>query len=293
MTNIHVEEAGAVRVITIDRRERFNSLDIETARDFRRAGLQCARDTAVRAVVLRGLPGVFCSGADLKFIRERQPRYGDAFKEILEYIHSSISEIRRAPKPFIAAVDGVAAAGGFGIAMACDLVVASTRATFEWAYGKTALTGAESSTFLLPRLVGIRRAMELVLLNPRLTARDALDWGLVTAVYDAEALEGQALEMAQRLADGPARAYAVAKDLLNASAGFDRFDLHLDRELEELTRAADGEEVAEGMRAFFEKRPAHFGLKRSTTEDTGDTEEPSCTGKAFPSVSSVSSVVER
>ncbi len=258
MTNIHVEEAGAVRVITIDRRERFNSLDVETARDFRRAGLQCARDTAVRAVVLRGLPGVFCSGADLKFIRERQPRYGDAFKEILEYIHSTISEIRRAPKPFIAAVDGVAAAGGFGIAMACDLVVASTRATFEWAYGKTALTGAESSTFLLPRLVGIRRAMELVLLNPRLTARDALDWGLVTAVYDAEALEGQALEMAQRLADGPARAYAVAKDLLNTSAGFDRFDLHLDRELQELTRAADGPEVAEGLSAFLEKRSAFY-----------------------------------
>ena len=258
MTNIHLEGAGAVRVITIDRRERFNSLDVETARDFRRAGLQCARDTAVRAVVLRGLPGVFCSGADLKFIRERQPHYGDAFKEILEYIHSAISEIRRAPKPFIAAVDGVAAAGGFGIAMACDLVVASTRATFEWAYGKTALTGAESSTFLLPRLVGIRRAMELVLLNPRLTASDARDWGLITAVYDAEALDGKALEMAQCLANGPARAYAAAKDLLNASAGFDRFDLHLDRELQELTRAADGPEVAEGLTAFLEKRSALY-----------------------------------
>jgi 2-(1,2-epoxy-1,2-dihydrophenyl)acetyl-CoA isomerase len=258
MTNIRLEEAGAVRVITIDRRERFNSLDIETARDFRRAGLQCARDTAVRAVVLRGLPGVFCSGADLKFIRERQPHYGNAFKEILEYIHSAISEIRRAPKPFIAAVDGVAAAGGFGIAMSCDLVVASTRATFEWAYGKTALTGAESSTFLLPRLVGIRRAMELVLLNPRLTAENALDWGLVTAVWNAEALDGKALEMAQRLADGPARAYAVAKNLLNASAGFDRFDLHLDRELQELTRAADGPEVAEGLAAFLEKRSAFY-----------------------------------
>jgi 2-(1,2-epoxy-1,2-dihydrophenyl)acetyl-CoA isomerase len=293
MTNIHVEEAGAVRVITIDRRERFNSLDVETARDFRRAGLQCARDTAVRAVVLRGLPGVFCSGADLKFIKEQQPHYGDAFKEILEYIHSAISEIRRAPKPFIAAVDGVAAAGGFGIAMACDLVIASTRATFEWAYGKTALTGAESATFLLPRLIGMRRSMELVLLNPRVTAVQALDWGLVTAVHEVEVLDTKALEIAQRLADGPARAYAVAKDLLNASAGFDRFDLHLARELQELTRVADGPEVAEGMRAFFEKRPPQFGLKRSTTEDTGDTEEPSCTEKAFPSMSCVCSVVER
>ena len=258
LTNIRVEDAGSVRVITIDRRDRFNSLDIETARDLRRAGLQCACDTAVRAVVLRGLPGVFCSGADLKFIKGRQPDYGDAFKEILEYIHSAISEIRRAPKPFIAAVDGVAAAGGFGIAMACDLVVASTRATFEWAYGKTALTGAESSTFLLPRIIGMRRSMELVLLNPRLTAREALEWGLINAVSDVDALDGKVFEMAQRLADGPAAAYAVAKDLMNASAGFDRLDLHLDRELQELTRAADGPEVAEGLTAFLEKRSAVY-----------------------------------
>lgn len=257
-TNIRVEDDGPVRVITIDRRDRFNSLDIETARDFRRAGLQSARDTAVRAVVLRGLPGVFCSGADLKFIKGRQPDYGGAFKEILEYIHSAISEIRRAPKPFIAAVDGVAAAGGFGIAMACDLVVASTRATFEWAYGKTALTGAESSTFLLPRIIGMRRSMELVLLNPRLTAREALEWGLINAVCDVGALDGKVFEMAQRLADGPAAAFAVAKDLMNASAGFDRLDLHLDRELQELTRAADGPEVAEGLTAFLERRNAVY-----------------------------------
>src|SRR6266536_960256 len=105
---------------------------------------------------------------------------GETFKQILEYIHSTISEIRRAPKPFIAAVDGSAAAGGFGIAMSCDLVFASTRATFEWAYGKTGLSGAESSTFLLPRLIGLRRAMELMLLNPRLAAHQAVDMGLVT-----------------------------------------------------------------------------------------------------------------
>src|SRR6266545_4891011 len=137
---------------------------------------------------------MFCSGADLKFIRDGSGApgylvpgattdgYGDRFKQILEYIHSTISEIRRAPKPFIAAVDGIAAAGGFGIAMSCDLVLASSRASFEWAYSKTGLTGAESTTFLLPRLVGLRRAMELMLLNPRLGAHQAADMGLVTAV---------------------------------------------------------------------------------------------------------------
>ncbi len=101
-----------------------------------------------------------CQGA-----RPTPRGYGEVFKQILEYIHSTISEIKRAPKPFVAAVDGIAAAGGFGIAMACDLVFASDRASFEWAYGKTGLTGAESSTFFLPRLLGLHRAMELVLLE--------------------------------------------------------------------------------------------------------------------------------
>ena len=278
MPHIQTRREGRVGVITIDRPARFNALDVRTAQDFRHAALQYARDAAVRVVVLRGLPGTFCSGADLKFIRAggaeedlayltpstlgdaaTGPRYGDVFKQILEYIHSAISEIRRAPKPFIAAVDGIAAAGGFGIAMSCDLVYASSHAAFEWAYGRTGLTGAESSTFFLPRLIGLRRAMELMLLNPRLTAGQARDAGLVTAVFDAASFDADVMQVAERLAAGPARAFAVAKELLNQAAGMDRLDAHLDRELEELARVADGPEFAEGIAAFFEKRVPRFG----------------------------------
>ncbi len=266
---------GAVGVITIDRRERMNSLDVDTARDFRRAGLQMARDPSVRAVVLRGVGGIFCSGADLKYIRDGGrdadlgyltpgarpvPRgYGEVFKQILEYIHSTISEMRRAPKPFIAAVDGIAAAGGFGIAMACDLVVASERAQFEWAYGKTSLTGAESSTFFLTRLVGLRRAMDLAFLNPRLDARAAYELGLVSAVLPTEGFDREALAIAARLAAGPTPAYATTKNLINLAAGVDRLDHHLDLELEALARVADTPDFAEGLAAFFEKRAPRFG----------------------------------
>ncbi len=274
MQHIRMERFGAVGVITIDRPARFNALDVRTAQDFRHAGLHYARDREVRVVVLRGLPGMFCSGADLKFIRDggdaddlgylaptsvRTPaRYGEVFKQILEYIHSTISEIRRAPKPFVGAVDGIAAAGGFGIAMSCDLVFASARASFEWAYGKTGLTGAESSTFLLPRLIGLRRAMELMLLNPRLTAQQARDYGLVTAVWEPDRFDDEVMDVARRLADGPSHAFAVAKELLNQAAGMDRLDDHLDRELEELSRVADGPEFEEGIAAFFAKRPPCF-----------------------------------
>ena len=270
--HIRVERDGAVGILTIARRERFNSLDVETAQDLRKAGLALARDRAVRAVVLRGDGGVFCSGADLKYIARggnddvtylTTPRagYGAIFKQILEYIHSTISEIRRAPKPWLAAVDGPTAAGGLGIAMACDLVVAADRATFEWAYFKTGLTGAESTTFLLPRLVGWRKAMELVLLGKRMTAREARDIGLVTEVAPDLQLDERALELAHELAEAPTQAVGVAKRLLNAAAGMDRLDVHLDAELSELARIADGANFAEGLAAFLERRAAEFGVE--------------------------------
>jgi 2-(1,2-epoxy-1,2-dihydrophenyl)acetyl-CoA isomerase len=273
MNNIRIDIDGAVGTITIDRRERFNSLDVETARDLRKAGLQLARDASVHAVVLRGTNGVFCSGADLKYILNGgdekglgylQPvgarSYGDVFKQILEYIHSTISEIRRAPKPVIAAVDGIAAAGGFGLAMACDLVIASDRATFEWAYAKTGLTGAESSTFMLPRLVGLRRAFELLFLNPRITPQRALEIGLITAIYPTESFDADVARIAAQLAAGPTEAMGIAKELINQAAGMDRLDMHLDREIENLARIADGDDFAEGIDAFFAKRPPKFGV---------------------------------
>jgi 2-(1,2-epoxy-1,2-dihydrophenyl)acetyl-CoA isomerase len=260
LKHVTIEVAGAVGTITIDRRERFNSLDVETARELRKAGLQMARDGAIRAVVLRGAGGVFCSGADLKEIRNAAPAYGNAFKEILEYIHSTISEIRRAPKPFIAAVDGMAAAGGFGLAMCCDLVIASDRAMFEWAYAKTGLTGAESSTFMAPRLVGLRTAFELLFLNPRLSPQRALEMGLITAVYPTASFDADVAAVAQKLASGPTEAMGIAKELINQAAGMDRLDVHLDRELEKLARIADGANFAEGIDAFFAKREPKFGV---------------------------------
>ena len=117
---------------------------------------------------------------------------------------------------------------------------------------------AESSTFFLPRLIGLRRCFELVLFNPRLTAVNARHMGLVTAVYPAAVFETEVAAVARKLAAGPTRAYGVAKGLLNQSAGVDRLDFHLDQELEQLSRIADGPEFNEGLAAFFEKREPEF-----------------------------------
>ena len=268
----HIEDA--IGHLRIARPERFNSLDVLTAQELRHAGLSLARDPRARVVVLWGGNGVFCSGADLKYIRGGETRedlgylsptarrtpegYGERFKEILEYLHSTIAEIRRAPKPFIAAVDGTAAAGGFGLAMCCDLVVASERATFEWAYSKTGLTGAESSTFLLPRLIGFRRAMELILLNPRLDASQARDLGLINRIYPTASFDDQVRQLAGLVAAGPQEAFGIAKGLINQASGMAALDPHLDRELDSLSRIADGPDFAAGIDSFFAKRAPEF-----------------------------------
>ncbi len=274
MSSIRIDRDGPVATLSIARRQRFNSLDVETAQDLRKAGLQLSRDREVRAVILRGDGGVFCSGADLKYIAaggdadvaylspEARPNpqgYGAVFKQILEYIHSTISEIRRAPKPWIACVDGFAAAGGLGLAMACDLVVASERSDFEWAYFKTGLTGAESTTFMLPRLVGFRKAMELVMLGPKLNAVEACRIGLINEV--AVDVEARAKEIAVQLAAAPTTALAVAKRLLNQASQMERLEPHLDAELAELSRIADGPNFHEGLAAFLGHRSPQFGVE--------------------------------
>ena len=274
MEHILMEHRGSVGIITMDRPDRFNSLDVRMAQDLRKAGLRYARDEEIRCVVLAGGDRVFCSGADLKYVRQKgeeedlsylQPEarevklgYGPSFKQILEYIHSTISEIKRAPKPFIAAVKGTAAAGGFGLAMSCDLVFASEDAAFEWAYHKTGLTGAESSTFFLPRLVGLRKAMELMLLNPRLDARAALELGLINGIFPRETFDEQVMTVAEKLASGPTRAFGIAKSLINEAAGVDRLDYHLAKEVDNLARIAESGDFAEGLDSFFGKREAHF-----------------------------------
>jgi 2-(1,2-epoxy-1,2-dihydrophenyl)acetyl-CoA isomerase len=277
MQDIDLAVEDGVGWLTIDRREAFNSFDVETAQDFRKAGLQLARNDDVRCAVVTGTGDAFCSGADLRYVYEEgeeedlsylmpaakdtEEGYGASFKQMLEYIHSAIAEIRKAPKPFVAAVDGIAAAGGFGIAMSCDLVYASTDASFEWAYPKTGLTGAESSTFFLPRLVGFRTAMELMLRTPRLDPQEAEELGLINDVFDADEFDERIDEITRELADGPTEAYGIAKGLINEAAGMDRLDSHLDNELGNLARIAEGRNFSEGLEAFFEKRDPDFEAK--------------------------------
>ena len=167
---VRIARDGAVGTIIINRSERFNALDLEGATALYQAGLWYAQDETIRVIVLRGTGKVFCSGADLKYIRTQveagKQSYGAGFRQIVGYFHDLTGMFLRAPKPVIAAVDGIVAAGGIGIALGCVIRSSpSARSTFEYAYFKTALTGAEGTTFFLPRLVGLQHATTLALLN--------------------------------------------------------------------------------------------------------------------------------
>ncbi|MFB6150515.1 MAG: enoyl-CoA hydratase/isomerase family protein [Haloarculaceae archaeon] len=276
MEHIDTRVEDGVGYLTIDRPERFNAMDVAMAQEFREAGMQLARDDDVQCAVVEATGKAFCSGVDLEYVHEhgdeedlsyllpdsesatQAEEYGRTFKQCLEYVHSAISEIRRADRPFVAAVDGIAAAGGFGIAMSCDLVYASTDAAFEWAYHDTGLTGAESSTFFLPRLVGFRRAMELMLRSPRLDPGEAEEMGLINGVFEVEEFDDEVDRVARDIADGPTGAYGVAKGLINQASDMDRLERHLNDERDSLTRIADGRDFEEGLEAFFDKRDPEF-----------------------------------
>ena len=193
----HAHRARGSGYITIDRRERFNSLDVETAQDLRRAGLTLARDdggargrvcaaatasSAAAPISSTSAPAATptTSAISVPEAREVPAGYGEVFKQILEYLHSTISEIRRAPKPFIAAVDGIAAAGGFGLAMCCDLVFASERVDVR--VGLLEDRSDRRRELDVPAAAAGRLppAMELVLLNPRLDATRRWSWAWST-----------------------------------------------------------------------------------------------------------------
>ncbi|MGH7359532.1 MAG: enoyl-CoA hydratase/isomerase family protein, partial [Candidatus Rokuibacteriota bacterium] len=175
---IRLEVAQGVATITLDRPEAYNALTLALARELLGAVLEVDEDPAVRCVVLTGAGKAFCGGGDVKDFAQDLARVGVLLKELTTYIHGVVSRLVRTPKPVIKAVNGVAAGGGLALAMAGDLVIAAESARFTMAYSRIAATPDGSSTYWLPRLCGIRRAVELFYTNRVLTAKEAVEWGL-------------------------------------------------------------------------------------------------------------------
>lgn len=251
------EVRGGVATVTLNRPEAANSLNAALARDFMHAMLRCDEDPAVRAVLLTGAGRMFCAGGDLKSFAAQGDSLPYHLKEVTTYLHAGISRMTRMDAPVIAAVNGAAAGAGMSLACACDIVIAAESARFTMAYTRAGLTPDGSSTYFLPRIVGLKRALELSLTNRPLSAREAQEWGIVTRVVPDADLLGEAETVAAALATGPTRAFGATKRLVHS--GFTE-SLETQMELEsqaiaEMGGAADGRE---GIDAFLAKRAPVF-----------------------------------
>ncbi len=187
---VQVESRGPVAVITINRPDHYNTLNLQTAMDLLAAAMTCGRNPEIRAVVLTGAGRNFCFGGDLRGMLGKGNHAHAYLRELTTYLHEAISHFARMDAPVIAAVNGTAAGAGVGLVAMADLALCGESSKFNLAYTGVGLTPDAGTTFLLPRAIGTKRAMELFLLNRSITATEALNWGLVNnVVADDQLLE--------------------------------------------------------------------------------------------------------
>ena len=246
----------SVAHLRLNRPDAANSITVELARDLMHAALQCDEDPAVRAVVLTGAGRMFCGGGDLKTFATKGDDLPHYLKEVTTYLHAAISHFVRMDAPVVAAVNGTAAGAAVGLVAMADLAVCGRSSQFNLAYTNVGLTPDAGTSFLLPRIVGAKRAMELLLLNRALSAAEALSWGLVNEVVDDEQLPARALELAEHLARGARGAYGATKRLIAQSLG--AFESQMVLESETIAAHAVSAEGMEGIGAFLEKRRPQF-----------------------------------
>lgn len=245
--------------ITLNRPAAMNALNLEMARELLDVAMRCDETTGVRAVVLVGAGKMFCAGGDVKrFVTEAEGEQLPTYvRGITTYLHGAISCLARMNAPVIAAVEGSAAGGGMSLALACDLVIAAESSRFTAAYTRIGLCPDGSMTYMLARLVGMRRALELTLTNRTLTAQQALDWGMITAVAPDGEAASRADELARQFAQGPTLAYGATKRLLH-QGWTEGLETQMMAESQAIAAMSGTSDAREGMIAFTTKRAPNF-----------------------------------
>ena len=251
-------KAKGAATITLDRPASGNAIDLPLARSLMLALQSCARDNDVRAIVIRGRGRLFCTGGDLMAIRDQGATAPAYVKELLSYLHEALNLIATIRAPVVAAVNGTAAGAGFALACACDLTVALDSAKFVMAYTKIGLTPDGSSTWFLPRIIGLKRALELALSNRAISAAEARDWGLVNDVLSEREFEPHVEALVSRLSQGATNAFGQAKRLMRNSH-LETLSAQMEAESEALCAALIGAEAKFGLDNFVTERQIRDG----------------------------------
>jgi 2-(1,2-epoxy-1,2-dihydrophenyl)acetyl-CoA isomerase len=247
-----------VAYITLNRPDSANGIDLELASELRHAARRCAHDRDVRAVLLSGAGKMFCAGGDLKAFAAQTPDELPGYiEQVTLHLHQAVAHFARMNAPVVVAVQGSAAGGGFSLAISCDFVYAAESSKFTLAYTRAGLTPDGSSTYFLPRIIGYRRAMELMITNRVLSAREAADIGLVTRVVPDADLLAEASKFATQLASGATAAFGGVKRMLVESST-NTLEGQLALETDYIARMSASADGREGIASFLAKRPPKF-----------------------------------
>lgn len=254
-TPVSIERQGAIATLVFNRPEQLNALDLPSAQAFAAACASLAGDAGVRAVVLRGEGRCFGAGGDLQgFAGADAAQHAG---RLIEAMHRGLMHLAALDAPVIASLHGSVAGGSMSLALGCDLAIAADNARFNLAYAKVAANCDVGGSWSLPRLVGLRRAMQIALLCETFDAQLALDMGLVNRVVPVAELAAATREWAERLAHGPTLAYGRMKRLLRCSFDHD-LATQLALEQQGFQASAATDDFAEAVAAFFARRPARF-----------------------------------
>lgn len=257
-TVLAYEEDDGIATLTLNRPDAMNALDVELKEALRDRLAVVAGDPAIRAVVLTGAGRAFCVGQDLaEHATHLESNPAAVWETVPEHYTPIARTLATMPKPIIAALNGVTAGAGAAFAFACDFRIAAQPVKLTMAFSAVGLSADSGSSWTLPRLVGVAKAKELLLLSPTLTAAEALDLGLVTEVVAPDQLQQRARELARRLAAGPTVAYGAIRRAVATSAGCDLDEaLAFEHTMMDLTGSTDDHRTA--VRAFLAKEKPVF-----------------------------------
>jgi len=251
------EVRDGVAHVTLNRPDDANSINPDLAEGLLDAAVRVERAPDVRAVLLTGAGARFCGGGDVRAFHEAGDRLTTCVRELISPLHTAIGLLVRQDAPVVTAVQGSAAGAGMGFVGMSDIVIAGESAKFVMAYTQIGLSPDGSSSWFLPRVVGLKRALELTLTNRVLSAQEALDFGIITRVVPDADVRDEAAALAAQLATGPTAAFGIARRLLHTSLE-DTFETHLAREADGIVEASQTADAREGIAAFVEKRRATF-----------------------------------
>lgn len=256
--NLKFEIENNIGRIVLNRPEAANAITIPLVKELLDIAIKCEAGAPIRVLILQGEGSIFCAGGDLKYMTE-QENLREAISEMIGILHVALSKIDHLDAPLIGAITGTAAGAGLSLVSACDMAVAGKNVKFTSAYTAAGLTPDGSSTFHLPRSIGKKRTMELMLTNRVLSADEALDWGLINSVVDDDQVINEANKLAERIANGPTMAFGGVKEMIRQTFS-NGLETQMELESQIFSKQLKGNDAKEGIKAFTEKgRPGFKG----------------------------------